>query len=224
MRRSLAFQRVSCSRAWMRPFASVFAIMPKGCWRDSKHRSALHSVGSSEFVDSPRNAQREAMRESNARQRIIGVSAVGRGIAFAVLEGNSLLAYGTRGALRGNHERALRAFQDLLDFYRPASVILEDWRHPKAKRHPRVNRLIASLGTGANRRRLRVRFIALNTILQSFGPKSSKWRIATVLSERFPELQPRLPRKRKAWESENPYLAVFVALAFAVSYRDATRS
>jgi hypothetical protein len=51
-----------------------------------------------------------------------------------------------------------------------------------------------------------------------FPDACSKHDVAVSLAERFPELRPRLPRKRKAWTSEDPRMRIFDALALLMAH------
>jgi hypothetical protein len=46
---------------------------------------------------------------------------------------------------------------------------------------------------------------------------TTKYGIAEVIAKRFPELAPHLPRPRKPWNSEAEMMAVFDAVAFALT-------
>jgi hypothetical protein len=52
------------------------------------------------------------------------------------------------------------------------------------------------------------------------GHERNKDEIASVLGERFPELAPRVPPRRRAWQSEDYRMSIFDAAALGVAYFD----
>lgn len=52
---------------------------------------------------------------------------------------------------------------------------------------------------------------------------ANKHQIATAVVQKFPELAPRLPPDRKPWMSEDPRMAMFNAVALALTYFEKTK-
>lgn len=50
------------------------------------------------------------------------------------------------------------------------------------------------------------------------GFESNKYEVASVLARQFPDLAPRLPPKRKFYESEDYRIGIFDAAAVGVAY------
>jgi hypothetical protein len=147
---------------------------------------------------------------------------VQKGFGFAVVEGARVVDFGTRGAVKGTPDGAVLALTKLLSRYRPAVVVMEDTKHRQARRHLHASRLTTRLGVTAKSRGVLVQTIPLVMVLGRFGPKTSKHTMAVLLGERFREIQSRVPRKRKPWETERAMLGAFVAVGFAAHYLDAT--
>jgi hypothetical protein len=68
-------------------------------------------------------------------------------------------------------------------------------------------------------RRIPVRYVPRHAVKKAFlGHDGNKHEIATVLAQRFPALAPKLPPKRKIWQSEDYRMSVFDAAALGVAY------
>jgi hypothetical protein len=77
-------------------------------------------------------------------------------------------------------------------------------------------RTIAAL---AKYRKIPMRIITKSSILRAFpGNSQNKFQIATVIATRFPDLSPRLGRRRKLWEAEKYSMSIFGAVALGVTY------
>lgn len=61
----------------------------------------------------------------------------------------------------------------------------------------------------------------VNKVFRRFNAYS-KYEIASMLSEVFPELLWKLPPKRKIWQSEHPRMALFDAVALGFAYWERT--
>lgn len=142
------------------------------------------------------------------------------GFGFVVVTRNAeLVEWATRG-VRGNVEsRLFEKLWVLVDFYRPDSVILEDPDDPDARRGPRIVQSLREITTRCRSRRIPVRLVRRSDVRKAFSalPSLTKHAIATYLVGRYPVLAPRLPRKRRPWQSEELRIRIFGALAFALA-------
>ncbi len=153
--------------------------------------------------------------------RVLAIDPTSRGFGFVVLEGPaSLIDWGTRDTGRADSNEALRRIVDLLDQYGPDAVVLEDTKDPNSRRCRRVRELIGTIKATAAPRGIEVARISRMQIRALFSPAgaTTKHRIASVVAEHFPELDPHLPPPRKAWMSEDARMSIFDAAAFALTF------
>jgi hypothetical protein len=86
--------------------------------------------------------------------------------------------------------------------------------------------LIAEATALAAERRIKVRAVAVRDVRRAFATvgATNKAAVAATLVERFPELAPYLPRRRKPWMSEDERMAIFDATALSVTARNHRRT
>lgn len=154
-------------------------------------------------------------------QRVVAIDPTSRGFGYAVLEGPGFLVdWGTRDLARADSERTLSHVAALLRHYRPDAVVLEDVAAAGARRRHRVQALIDAIGTSAASGGVAVERVSRLQVHRVFAcaQATTKHRIATVITDHFPELAPRLPPLRKAWMSEDARMSIFDAAALALTH------
>jgi hypothetical protein len=157
-------------------------------------------------------------------KRVLAIDPIKRGFGFAVLDGpDSLIEWGIKGTSRGQEPRerwCLRQATELLDFYRPDRVVLEDCLASGSRRGRRGEVLIDRVAELAEERGIPVRRISRARVYRTFGPSRAwtKYKIALAIAGRFPELGWRLPPIRKPWMSEDVRMAIFDAVALAQAF------
>ncbi|MBS1983505.1 MAG: hypothetical protein JST16_04975 [Bdellovibrionales bacterium] len=122
---------------------------------------------------------------------------------------------------RGDEEKNARCLQRaevLLDWYRPAMLVLEDFESLASKRHTRIRELCRSLISAAAIRGIPTRVLSREQVLACFKSKEVETRYETALfvAEHLPELRQLMPDKRRAWQSEFPNMALFAAVALLI--------
>mgnify|MGYP001582794102 CR=1 FL=1 len=153
------------------------------------------------------------------RKRIIAIDPTIRGIAFAVFEGpDRLIDWGVKQARADKQVRCLKYVDELIRWYTPTSIVLEDVAAAGSRRSVRVKELLAAIAKTARDRNVRPRLVARTAVLKQFGRSraANKDEVAAAVAARFPELAPRLPAKRKPWQSEAERLGIFDAVAFGL--------
>lgn len=157
-------------------------------------------------------------------KRILSVDAFSRGFGFAVLEGpQRLIEWGVAEARSDKRIRSLRRIVDLLESYRPATLIMEDWAARGSRRRPRIRKLLQAISDVAQKKRIRGKRVTLQAVRKTFSPSAAftKYQVATVVATRFPELSHHLPKPRKySGEGEDPRIRLFGAVALALVYFD----
>ena len=154
--------------------------------------------------------------------RIIAIDPMPKGYGFAVLEGPRFLVdWGTKVAGSGNkNAQCLKSISKLLDQYKPEVIVVEDFRRIIARRPERIRELISQVAEIGLGRRIKIRRFSRTHVRTLFGESGSdnKEEIAAQITGIFPELTPRLPRHRYPWMSEDFHMAIFDAIALALTY------
>ena len=152
--------------------------------------------------------------------RVLAIDPTSRGFGFAVLEGpRRLIDWGLfQSRIRKNHS-CLGQIRKLIDHYRPNLLVVEDLRK-NSRRCSRVRKLLQTVQNLASKSRVKCRAVSLVRVRQVFsdGRAMTKYQIAEVVAQRFPELAPRLPPPRKPWHSEAEAMAIFDSVALVLGY------
>jgi len=148
---------------------------------------------------------------------ILAIDPTSRGFAFAVLEAPAfLLDWGER-IVSPKTGGLLRKVDDLLTHHKPAVLVVEDVAAKGCRRRKRAREEIKRMEQLAKSRGARVEQASRLAVLRTFAPGKSKYEVALRLAETFPVLRDRLPRRRKAWMSEDQRTNTFDALGFAAT-------
>jgi hypothetical protein len=148
---------------------------------------------------------------------ILAIDPTSRGFAFAVLEAPAFLVDWGERIISAKTGGLLRKVDELLSRYEPDLLVIEDLAVPGARRRKRARKEIRSIELLALKRGLAAERISRLRVIEAFAPGKSKLEVALRLVEIFPALRPRLPRKRKAWTTEDARMNIFDALSFAAA-------
>jgi hypothetical protein len=107
--------------------------------------------------------------------------------------------------------------RELLTFYRPDVVVLEDYEGHGSRRARRIEILINLITAHAHGEGMRTVSFSRADMRACFG-QTSKREIAEAIVREFPELEPRLPPVRKIWMSEDRRMNIFDAVALAITF------
>lgn len=159
-------------------------------------------------------------RATSQAIRVLAVDPVSRGFGYAILEGpRQLVDWGVRDARTTKNTGCVKRVEELIEWYEPDVLVLEDSADTRCRRRGRVRDLIERVRKLALRKHLRCRSLPWCTVRKALGNASTtKQEIATILANRFPELALRLPPPRKSWMSEDARLGIFDALALGVVF------
>lgn len=153
--------------------------------------------------------------------RVIAFFPTTHGFGFAVFEGPSeLVDWGAREVRGGRREEFLAKIEALLSWHRPDVVVLENYAGEGSKRGKRIQALIRSIAKRAAKLDVKVASYSRGLIRQCFlrYQARTKHEIAEVIAREFPELELRLPPKRKPWMSEHYRMSMFDAAALALTH------
>jgi len=150
-------------------------------------------------------------------ETILAIDPTSRGFAFAVLEAPAFLVGWGERIVPAKTGGLLHKVDELLSRYEPDLLVIEDLAVPGARRRKRAQKEIRSIELLALKRGLAVEQISRLGVRDAFAPEKSKFEVALRLAEIFPVLAHRLPRKRKAWTTEDARMNIFDALGFAAA-------
>jgi Holliday junction resolvasome RuvABC endonuclease subunit len=162
------------------------------------------------------------MKKAHHRQsRVLSIDPHPRGFGYAVFEGpGRLVDWGTKDVRQDKERVALHKVEELVRWYRPTVIVVEDCAHRKSRRNPRVRQLTERILAAAREFGLEGRTLPVVTVYRTFAGTGAgnKYGIATALVRAFPELMVRLPHKRKPWQSEDSRMSIFGAVALGLTY------
>ena len=153
--------------------------------------------------------------------RILAIDPATRGFGFAVLEGSQrLIDWGVKDTKTDKKRRTLKLVGELIEWYRPGVIVLEDTSTQASRRCSRVTRLIDEIAQLALKSNVRVKRISKGKVKEVFAecPAQTKCEIALGIAKRFPELAPRVPPFRKPWMSEDYRMSIFDAVGFGLTF------
>ncbi len=142
-----------------------------------------------------------------------------RGFGYAVFEGPELLVDWGVKAVRGRQKNlaSLERVRELLAFYRPDVLVLEDYGGSGSRRAKRIQTLINLMTAHAAEERTAVASFSRSEVRACFD-LTTKREIAEVLAREFPELERRLPPVRRIWMSEDARMNIFDAAALGITF------
>jgi hypothetical protein len=151
------------------------------------------------------------------RDRILAIDPTSRGFAFAVLEAPAFLVDWGERIVPTRTGDLIRKVDELLSRCEPTLLVIEDLAVPGSRRRKRARTEIRSIELLALKRGLATERISRLAVRDAFAPEKSKFEVALRLAASFPALAERLPRKRKAWMTEDARMNIFDALGFAAA-------
>jgi hypothetical protein len=149
--------------------------------------------------------------------RVLAIDPTPAGIAYAVLEGpERLVDWGVSHTSASSKHSYIERLRGLIEDYRPDLLVAETYGTRHGRRSTRVNAVLHRVEAFAAGECLPFRAVSRIEVRAVFNG-GSKYEIAKGLARFFPELEPRLPRKRKPWMSEDECMNVFDALSFGLT-------
>ena len=157
-------------------------------------------------------------------RRILAIALRSRRFAYAVFErSDRLLDWGmVFYPLNNTKQRAAasKRIASLLTLFAPSEVVVGKTHLLNIHKGSGVRPILRSIRRETSSRLIPVRLMNRIEMKKAFClfRAKSKHEIASMLAEVFPELLPRLPAKRRIWESEHPRMAMFDAIALGFAY------
>src|SRR3989475_11552007 len=157
------------------------------------------------------------MNNTTNPKRVLALDARPRIFGYAVFEGPTLLLdWGVQSFRNGRNAVRIplgTKIAALLEDFRPAVVVAKEPPSRKKVTRARTRKVLELIRHRASLRGIRTRVFKRRAASKLFGGEErlTKHQIATALAERFAELRPVLPLKRKPWESEDYRTSIFDA-------------
>jgi hypothetical protein len=158
-------------------------------------------------------------RKRTNAELVLAIFPSTRGFGYAVFEGpHSLVDWGVKSARRAQKNlESLQKIRELIIFYRPDVLVLEDYEGQGSRRAKRIRVLINLITGHAVGEGMSTAFFSRAEVRACFG-LTNKREIAEAIARDFPELEPRLPPVRKIWMSEDCRMSIFDAVSLAVTF------
>ncbi len=151
-----------------------------------------------------------------------------RGFGFALFQGAWIpLDWGFRHVQGDKNIFSLEKAGKLIDEFTPDVILLEDYAGAGCRRAPRIENLIEDIAILAKEKGIQVKRYSRSQIQECFAEydATTKYEIATAISQNLPEFPPQLPPERKIWLPEDYRMSIFdaVSLIFTSFYFQAIR-
>lgn len=157
----------------------------------------------------------------SASSRIVSIDPTSHGFGFVVFEEpDTLVDWGHAHVRPCSHARCLARIAELLSWYTPNIIVVEDWKHQSSRRRERVRKLLSEVCRLTEESSAEVARVPQRLVRETFSNFGAftKDEIARIVVNEFPELEPRLPPPRKIWMSEDERMSIFDAAAFLMTY------
>jgi len=159
------------------------------------------------------------MNTRSHQKRVLALDVHPSRFGYVVFEGpDEVLDWAVRSFRDGVNAVRIPPAQKLaalLDDFAPSTVVLEK----RVSCTRKASKIIETIRSEAGKRRVSVRFVTRSLVKRAFaGHDRNKDEIASVLGERFPELTPKVPPRRRIWQSEDYRMSIFDAAALGVAY------
>lgn len=149
---------------------------------------------------------------------VLAVHPTARGFGWVLFENAARpVEWGLASAKASRSNRLVARFERLLDRCEPAVLVLEEFEGHSG-RAPRIQRLCKRLIRIAGARGLATSVYRRAAVQRQFAGATTRHAVACAVADRLPDLDHRLPRKRRPWDSEDPRQSLFDAAALALTH------
>jgi hypothetical protein len=167
------------------------------------------------------------MNQTMSKQfRLIAIAPTARGFGYCVMEDESILECGYKGARKNKNAKSLSKIGKLMTQFLPSGLVLQDLDAVGCRRVPRIKVLHQQVVGLAEQHKCQVELISgkkLRRLLLD-DERGTKYEMAETLAKQFPnELAGKLPPKRRPWENEDGRMDMFDAVGLAAVFRISKR-
>lgn len=144
-----------------------------------------------------------------------------RGFGYACLaDPQEPIDYGTVTVRPLSRQKILSRYTHLLDYLQPELIILRDGRRDNMCHSGRIKNIVAAMENECHSRDchcFQYTRAQIRMVFSQFGARS-RYEIAQLLVQWFPELESRAPKRRKLWMPEDYYIGIFDAFSLTVTH------
>ncbi len=143
------------------------------------------------------------------------------GFGFTVAENfKELIDYGVVKISPIQNKKTLKRFLEFLDFYKPQVVVLRNYSEKNTRKSSRILKLIDKMVLKAKEKKMKVFKYSREDIKNVFDQFDSKtkYEICKTLIKWYPQLKQKMPKARKAWESDSYSMSYFDALSLLITH------
>jgi Holliday junction resolvasome RuvABC endonuclease subunit len=144
-----------------------------------------------------------------------------RGFGFVVFEGRQrTIDWGVKDARGEKNRKLLSKIEELISWYRPEMLVLENAHGPMSRRAKRIRQLHSLIIDLAKNWKIPVKQFSRIDIKTAFANRnaSTKYEIAQAISHELSDLAPWLPAPKKIWMSKDRWLGMFDAASLALTF------
>jgi hypothetical protein len=155
------------------------------------------------------------------RSYVFGFHPTARGFGWVAFEGPfAAYDWGIFTATGDKNTTCLRKLEELFDRITPETLVIEAFDKQSSLRSDRIRRLCLSVVSLATDRGADVAVFTRSDIQSCFATVGARTRdeIANAVAQHVPALEPRLPKRRGAGDSEDKRLSLFCAGALVLTY------
>lgn len=153
----------------------------------------------------------------------MAIAVTTRGFGYIVFENEDLaMDWGVKEVRKNKVRDSVEKARVLLHMIAPSVLVVEDVHHASSRRCKRVTALTDKIEELAKEKGIKVVRRSREDVLKVFGRMGaqSKDDIAEMVVRLVPELEMRLPPRRRVWESEHYAMGMFEAAALALTFFD----
>ena len=159
--------------------------------------------------------------KKDRHELLLAIDPMYRGFGFALFEKpNSLVDWGITDIRLNINNRSLHRIKQLIEYYHPDRIVLEDIQGESSHRCKRIEQLLSKIQLLAKEKGVKVSTYSPKQVQEVFEQFNcrNKYERAKAICEWLPELTSRIPPKRAIWMSEDPRTNLFDAVALALTY------
>lgn len=158
----------------------------------------------------------EHCRVNKKNIRIVSIVPSSRGSGIVVIESPPMFSlYRTVLPVRDDYDEQVEELDQVLTWYRPDVLILEETRSKRCRRGERYRKIVDDLDFRAAGYGIAVRPVARDEVVAHFELRAnaSKVAVARKVAELVPGLEALVPSERRLWNAEPHWQPMFDAMA-----------
>ena len=154
--------------------------------------------------------------------RVLSIYPSTRGYAFVLFDSPlSPADWGNREIKKDvGSAKCIESIKEMLLRFRPDVLVLEDATERETQRTLRIKRITKALQPATAELSIDIAVVSRQNVRAAFAffGAVSKQEIAHVIAEKMEAFAPRMPRARKAWQAQDPRMALFDAASRGLTY------